>query len=56
MTRLWSYQRFRGAAKEKGILFSGRGGALKYCKGTGEQAKSFLGLMDKGVGENIFWS
>ena len=57
MTTPWSYQGFGGGgAKEKGLLFSGSGGALKYFRGTGEQAKSFLGFMEKGVGENIFRS
>ena len=32
----------KGSAKEKDLLFSGSGGALKYFKGTVEQANSFF--------------
>ena len=37
-----------GAAKEKGLLFSGSGGALTYFKGTGEQANYYFFFL-KGV-------
>ena len=43
MTRLSSYQGFRGRQRRKAFYFLGVGaGALKYLKGNGEQATSFF--------------
>ena len=45
MTRLWPYHGFRGRQRRRVFYFSGGWGALKYFKGNGEQAKSFLGVL-----------